>query len=36
MPRNLILAYCVTWALHGGYLTYLWRRWAWLKKDNKG
>jgi hypothetical protein len=28
MPRNLILAYLVTWAVHVGYLAHLWRKWS--------
>ena len=31
MPRNLILSYIVTWALHVGYLVHLWRKWAKIK-----
>jgi hypothetical protein len=28
MPRNLVIAYIVTWAVHGGYLLHLWRKWV--------
>jgi hypothetical protein len=27
MPRNLIIAYAVTWCIHGVYLLWLWRKW---------
>ena len=27
MPRNLILAYIATWAIHGMYFYFLWRKW---------
>ena len=26
MPRNLILAYIATWAIHGMYFFFLWRK----------
>jgi hypothetical protein len=31
MPRNLIIAYIVTWAVHAGYLAHLWRKWSKIK-----
>ena len=33
MPRNLIVAFIVTWTVHVAYLNYLWRRWGRLKKE---
>jgi hypothetical protein len=33
MPRNLIIAYIATWVIHGGYLTYVWRRWKRIKRQ---
>jgi hypothetical protein len=27
MPRNLIIAYIVTWLIHGGYIAHLVRKW---------
>ena len=33
MPKFLIVAYIVTWAVHVVYWAYLWRRWDKLKKD---
>ena len=33
MLRNLYLAYAVTWATHGLYFVYLWRRHQRLKHE---
>lgn len=33
MPRNLILAYIATWAIHGVYFVFLWRRHQRLKRE---
>jgi hypothetical protein len=27
MPRNLIIAYAITWVIHGLYLLWLWKKW---------
>ncbi len=33
MPRNLILAYLVTWTIHAGYIASLVRKWRRLKQE---
>jgi CcmD family protein len=33
MPKNLILAYAVTWVIHLGYISHLVRRSRRLKRD---
>jgi hypothetical protein len=32
MPKNLIAAYLVTWAIHGAYLAWLAAKWMRVKK----
>jgi hypothetical protein len=33
MLRNLYLAYGITWAIHAGYLYFLWKRNSRVKKE---
>jgi len=33
MSQNLYIAYAITWAIHGVYFVYLWRRYARLKNE---
>jgi len=33
MLRNLYLAYAVTWAIHGVYFVYLWRKYQRVKSE---